>query len=93
MDGDVCPLRELIEVAKETFPAGNAQFVIDEAHSTGVIGENGKGFVCALGLEKEVAVRLHTYGKALAATGGKNLVHMLINCQQLTPIPSRDSLE
>lgn len=72
MDGDVCPLQELVEVAKEIFPNGNAQFVIDEAHSTGVIGPRGAGLVCALGLEKDIAIRLHTFGKALAASGGKN---------------------
>jgi 8-amino-7-oxononanoate synthase len=71
MDGDVCPLQELIEVAKEVLPSGNVQFIIDEAHSTGVIGPKGAGLVCALGLEKEVAIRLHTFGKALAASGGK----------------------
>ncbi|GES66717.1 class II aminotransferase/8-amino-7-oxononanoate synthase [Aspergillus terreus] len=54
---------------KEVFPEGNVQFVIDEAHSTGVIGPNGAGLVSVLGLESEVAIRLHTFGKALAATG------------------------
>jgi 8-amino-7-oxononanoate synthase len=72
MDGDVCPLRELIEAAKEIFPSGNVQFIIDEAHSSGIIGPNGGGLVNALGLEKEVAVRMHTFGKALAGSGGKN---------------------
>ena len=72
MDGDVCPLSELIEVAKEIFPDGNAQFLMDEAHSTGVIGPKGAGLVCELGLEKEVAIRLHTFGKALSASGGKS---------------------
>lgn len=71
MDGDICPLRELVEVAKEIFPGGNAQFIIDEAHGTGVIGPNGAGLVNALSLEKETAIRLHTFGKALAASGGK----------------------
>lgn len=71
MDGDVCPLRELVEVAKKVFPGGNAQFVIDEAHSTGVLGSKGASLVCALGLEKEIAIRMHTFGKALASTGGK----------------------
>lgn len=71
MDGDICPLRELVEVAKEIFPHGNAQFIIDEAHGTGVIGPKGAGLVNALGLEKEIAIRLHTFGKALAASGGK----------------------
>lgn len=71
MDGDVCPLQELIEAAKETFPDGNAQFVMDEAHSSGHIGPNGAGLVSELGLEKEVAVRNHTLGKTLCGTGGK----------------------
>ncbi|PYI00203.1 class II aminotransferase/8-amino-7-oxononanoate synthase [Aspergillus ellipticus CBS 707.79] len=84
MDGDICPLQELIETAKEVFPEGNVQFVIDEAHSTGVIGPNGAGLVSALGLESEVAIRLHTFGKALAATGAVILCNetvrtMLIN--------------
>ncbi|MCJ1357757.1 MAG: hypothetical protein MMC33_007753 [Icmadophila ericetorum] len=69
MDGDVCPLKELVEVAREIFPRGNAQFLIDEAHSTGVIGPNGAGLVCELGLEKEISIRLHTFGKALATSG------------------------
>lgn len=70
MDGDVCPLQELVDIAREIFPDGNAQFVVDEAHSTGVIGPKGAGFVCELGLEKDIAVRLHTYGKAMSASGG-----------------------
>ncbi|OOF98128.1 hypothetical protein ASPCADRAFT_128303 [Aspergillus carbonarius ITEM 5010] len=68
-DGDVAPLRELIAVAKELFPEGNAQFLVDEAHTTGVLGRQGRGFVNELGLEDEVAIRMHTYGKALATTG------------------------
>ena len=43
---------------------------MDEAHSTGVIGPNGAGLVSELGLEKEIAIRLHTFGKALSASGG-----------------------
>ena len=75
-DGDVCPLTELVEVAKEVCPLGNAQFIVDEAHSTGVVGPKGAGLVCELGLEKEIAVRLHTFGKALASTGGMSRVHL-----------------
>ena len=73
MEGDVCPLRELIEVAKEIFPHGNAQFLVDEAHSTGIIGPKGAGLVCDLGLENEVAIRMHTFGKAIGASGGMTL--------------------
>ncbi|KAF2829296.1 5-aminolevulinate synthase [Ophiobolus disseminans] len=69
MDGDVCPLQELIDAANELCPLGNAQFVVDEAHSNGIYGPGGKGLVCALGLEKEVAVVMHSYGKALSSRG------------------------
>ncbi|KAF5025547.1 hypothetical protein F66182_2355 [Fusarium sp. NRRL 66182] len=70
MDGDVCPLKEMVQVAKELFPLGNAQFIIDEAHSTGTIGPKGAGLVAELGLEKDIAIRLHMSSKALGATGG-----------------------
>jgi 8-amino-7-oxononanoate synthase len=60
MEGDVCPLQELVDAAKEVFPDGNAQFVIDEAHSHAVLGPKGAGLVSALGLEKEIAIRMHT---------------------------------
>src|SRR5687767_8781306 len=72
MDGDVCPLRELVDIAKEVCPKGNIEFIIDEAHGTGVVGPRGAGLVNALGMEKEIAVRLHTCGKGLASTGGKH---------------------
>ncbi|CAJ2508143.1 Uu.00g093290.m01.CDS01 [Anthostomella pinea] len=69
MDGDVSPLRELVEVAKEIFPEGNAQFFVDEAHTTGVFGKQGRGYVDELGLHNEIAIRMHTFGKAMACTG------------------------
>lgn len=71
MDGDYCPLEQMIEAAEEIFPHGNAQFVVDEAHSFGVIGPQGKGFVAELGLEDKVAMRMMTFGKSLAGSGGK----------------------
>ena len=70
MDGDVAPLREMVQIGKEVFPDANISFIIDEAHSMGVIGKGGRGLVNELGLEKEFAVRMHTYGKALATSGG-----------------------
>ncbi|PIA98366.1 8-amino-7-oxononanoate synthase [Cercospora beticola] len=70
MDGDICPLGEMIDAAKDIFPNGNAQFVVDEAHSFGCMGpEGGLGFVKEQGLEDEVAIRMITLGKALAASG------------------------
>lgn len=70
MDADICPLQDFLDVASETMPHGNAQFYVDEAHATGVIGPQGRGLVCELGVEKEVAIRLHTFSKALASSGG-----------------------
>jgi 8-amino-7-oxononanoate synthase len=45
MEGDICPLMEMADLVKELFPGGNAQFVIDEAHSRGVLGPRGGGLV------------------------------------------------
>ncbi|KAH8722887.1 5-aminolevulinate synthase [Phaeosphaeriaceae sp. PMI808] len=71
MEGDVCPLLELVEIADELSEGlGNVQFVVDETHSAGLFGPNGAGLVCELGLEEEIAVRLHTYSKAMGACGG-----------------------
>ncbi|KAI0193451.1 putative aminotransferase [Astrocystis sublimbata] len=69
MDGDLCPLEEFIDITKELCPHENAVFIVDEAHATGVVGPKGEGLVSALGLENEIAVRLHTCGKAMASSG------------------------
>lgn len=72
MDGDICPLEELVEVADEMFQGeDNIQFVVDEAHSTGLLGPKGAGLVCELGLETQIAVRVHTFGKCMGSSGGK----------------------
>lgn len=70
MDGDICPLLDMLELAEEMCPKGNAAFIVDEAHATGILGPKGAGLVSQLGVEKKIAVRLHTCGKALASTGG-----------------------
>lgn len=70
MDGDIAPLKEILSVIHKTLPRGNGHLIVDEAHSNGVLGHHGRGLVCELGLEGEVAVRLHTFGKALACNGG-----------------------
>ncbi|KAH9979899.1 pyridoxal phosphate-dependent transferase [Lactifluus volemus] len=70
MDGTVSPLREMLDIMDEVFPAGNAHMFVDEAHATGIYGPGGRGIVALLGLEDRVTARLHTFGKALAASGG-----------------------
>ncbi|KAJ5385784.1 aminotransferase [Penicillium cosmopolitanum] len=69
MDGDVCPLVEMLEIAREICPKKNFAFIADEAHATGIVGPKGVGLVKHLGLEKDIAIRLNTCGKALACTG------------------------
>lgn len=76
MDGDVCPLRSVVEVVEENFglggvtEGGRGYVVVDEAHSTGVYGPEGRGLVCEVELEGKIFARLHTFGKALAGNGG-----------------------
>lgn len=70
MDGDLAPMEAILDAVEEALPAGNGHLIIDEAHSTGLYGKEGRGLTCALGLENRVLVRLHTFGKAMACSGG-----------------------
>lgn len=64
MDGDFAPLKELVAIADRH----DAFLVIDEAHATGVYGEQGRGLTGPFeGRENLVVV--HTCGKALGAAG------------------------
>lgn len=72
MDGDVAPLQRIVDTVAEILGEGRGYIVVDEAHSTGVLGKEGRGLVSELGLENHVFARLHTFGKALAGNGGKS---------------------
>ncbi|KAK4960161.1 hypothetical protein LTR10_003052 [Elasticomyces elasticus] len=80
MDGDIAPLQAIVNLLNDesVLPASNSYFIVDEAHSNGIYGARGRGLVSELGLEEEVAVRLHTFGKALAANGAIILCSPLI---------------
>ncbi|GAB7361257.1 hypothetical protein MBLNU230_g1318t1 [Neophaeotheca triangularis] len=78
MDGDIAPLREMKRVLDEILPGGNGYLIVDEAHSTGVLGPRGSGLVCDLNMENDVLVRLHTFGKGLACNGAILLASPLI---------------
>ncbi|CAO3631566.1 unnamed protein product [Cunninghamella blakesleeana] len=70
MDGDIAPVKEIIDLLRSYWPDGeNGFLIVDEAHATGVYGENGRGVVSQLGLEDMVFARLHTFSKALASNG------------------------
>ncbi|KAH7139973.1 pyridoxal phosphate-dependent transferase [Dactylonectria estremocensis] len=69
MDGDVAPLQEIVECVERWLPKGNGYIIVDEAHSTGIYGAQGRGLVCQLGLENRVFARVHTFGKAMGCSG------------------------
>lgn len=66
MDGDITPLPEIVEVAKRH----NARILIDEAHSTFVFGENGRGVAEHFGLDDEIDLHIGTFSKSLGGQGG-----------------------
>ena len=66
MDGDLAPLPEIISLAR-TY---NATVMIDDAHATGVLGENGRGTPEHFGVEGEVDLVMGTLSKAVGALGG-----------------------
>lgn len=73
MDGDMAPVPEILTHVRQALPAGNAVFIIDEAHSTGLIGPNGSGYIRHLGLENEGIIQMHSYAKASGTLGGEYL--------------------
>jgi glycine C-acetyltransferase len=66
MDGDICSLPDIVEVAKRH----GARILIDEAHSTFLFGPNGRGVAEHFGMEKEVDFHLGTFSKSLGGQGG-----------------------
>ena len=64
MDGDRAPLGDLATLADRE----DAMLLLDEAHATGVYGEQGRGLATALE-GRENIILLHTCGKALGAAG------------------------
>jgi 8-amino-7-oxononanoate synthase len=70
MEGTFSPLLDIVELLESLFPKRNAHLVVDEVHATGIYGPKGRGRVAELRLESKVLACLHTFGKALAASGG-----------------------
>ncbi len=75
MDGDFAPLLEIVQAAEELVPKGCCHILVDEAHSTGIFGECGRGVIAALGLENRIDSVLHTFGKGRGLTGGMSALN------------------
>ncbi|MGE3690501.1 MAG: aminotransferase class I/II-fold pyridoxal phosphate-dependent enzyme [Novosphingobium sp.] len=66
MLGDIAPLKEMIAVAK----ANGAMVLVDEAHSMGFIGPNGRGVAEEQGCLEDVDFVIGTFSKSVGTVGG-----------------------
>jgi len=66
MLGDIAPLKEMIAVSK----AAGAMVLVDEAHSMGFIGENGRGVAEAQNCLDDVDFVIGTFSKSVGTVGG-----------------------
>jgi len=65
MDGDWSDLKNLVRLVE----THGAYLIVDEAHSTGIIGPSGAGWVVQNQLQDRVLARVHTFGKAAGRSG------------------------
>jgi 7-keto-8-aminopelargonate synthetase-like enzyme len=66
MLGDVAPLKEMVAVSK----AAGAMVLVDEAHSMGFIGANGRGVAEEQGVIDDVDFIIGTFSKSVGTVGG-----------------------
>ena len=66
MDGDIAPLPQLAELAEKY----GCLMMIDDAHSSGVLGRHGRGTVDHFNLHGRVDIQVGTLSKAIGALGG-----------------------
>jgi glycine C-acetyltransferase len=66
MDGDIAPLPDLCTLAEKY----NCIMMVDDAHSSGVLGTGGRGTVDHLGCHDRVHIQVGTLSKAIGAMGG-----------------------
>ena len=66
MDGDIGPLPGLCNVAEKY----GAIMMVDDAHSSGVLGRNGRGTIDHFGVHGRVDIQVGTLSKAIGALGG-----------------------
>jgi glycine C-acetyltransferase len=66
MDGDIGPLPALCDAAEKY----GAIMMVDDAHSSGVLGRNGRGTIDHFNVHGRVDVQVGTLSKAIGALGG-----------------------
>ena len=66
MLGDIAPLRDMVRVAREN----GAMVLVDEAHSMGFIGPNGRGVAEDQGVLDDVDFVIGTFSKSVGTVGG-----------------------
>lgn len=66
MDGDIVNLPEIVKIAEEY----DAFTYVDDAHASGVLGQNGRGTVSHFNLYGKVDCQIGTLSKAIGVVGG-----------------------
>ncbi|MGA2694987.1 MAG: glycine C-acetyltransferase [Terriglobales bacterium] len=66
MDGDIGPLPALCDLAEKY----GAIMMVDDAHSSGVLGRNGRGTIDHFHVHGRVDIQVGTLSKAIGALGG-----------------------
>ncbi len=66
MDGDIALLPQIVPLCEQY----GAMLYVDDAHSSGVLGANGRGSVNHFGLDGRVDVQVGTLSKAIGVLGG-----------------------
>ncbi len=66
MEGDIAKLPEMVALAKKY----NANIMVDDAHSLGVLGKGGRGTASHFGVTDNVDIIMGTFSKSLASIGG-----------------------